>query len=123
MGGPTATSPLWLIFAVVILAWGVQLAVRGIARTRASGMGRRAAIYGRLIPGVATTFLFGSSLVVLSVALGVRAIAIFLGTILLLLTMWGIPSLVGGWLRLNDLKLEGDVDDGADWDGGAGDRF
>lgn len=104
------TSPLWLPFGLLVLAWGAQLTVRGIERTRGSGMGRRAAIYGRIVPGIITVTLFGSSFLGLAVAVGVRALTFWLGTFLLLFTMWGVAGVVGGRLRLADLEAEAEAE-------------
>lgn len=104
------TSPLWLPFGLIVLAWGVQLTLRGIERTRRSGMGRQAAVYGRIVPGAINTLLFGPSFVVLVLAVGVRAVTFWLGTLLLLLTMWGLAGIVGGRLRLHDLAAEAEAE-------------
>ena len=78
-----------------ILAWGGQLAVRGVRRTRASGYGRRTVTWGRLIPGVVALVCFGSLLAIVLVAsavMGPTLGVLWLVVPLALVTMWAVSA-------------------------------
>ena len=102
-------SPWWLPFGLLVLVWGVQLAVRSVRRTRASGMGRRAILYGRIVPGIIEVLVSAVPVGIFVVAAGFRPATFWFGVPLLLCLMWGIADLVGGRLRLRDLNDEAEA--------------